>query len=358
MLLAYMAKLATQLRLKVAFKTDNRVKLMNEIISGVQVIKMYTWEKPFEKLVQKVRATEIKSLTYASYLKAIYSSSTVFTERATLFISILCFYLLGNVITADKIFSMAQFFNALQLSMAICFPLAVVLGAESLVSIKRLEKVLCLEEKKSCVEEHDQNGIVIKEVSASWTGAKKTLNIRGVEIREGELCAVIGPVGGGKSSLLHLCLGELNPDCGSLKVKGRISYASQEPWLFSSTVRQNITFGQLFDNNVYRNIVRVCALEKDFAEFTDGDATLVGERGVSLSGGQRARINLARAVYRDADVYLLDDPLSAVDTHVAKHLFNECINGYLKKKTRILVTHQLHFLKKADHIIVLNEVIG
>lgn len=126
--------------------------------------------------------------------------------------------------------------------------------------------------------------------------------------------------------------------------------------MFAATVRQNIIFGNKFDKKRYNEVIRACALEKDFRQFPDGDLTLVGDRGASLSGGQKARVNLARCVYRNADIYLLDDPLSAVDTHVSKHLYEECIKGYLGNKTRILVTHQVHHLKDVDNVIVLNNV--
>lgn len=169
-----------------------------------------------------------------------------------------------------------------------------------------------------------------------------------------------------------MLLGELAPTVGSIQIGGQISYASQEPWLFAASVRKNILFGNEYNSALYKKVTKACALESDFLQLAHGrlhsslnslrnvkipgDRTTVGERGVSLSGGQRARINLARAVYRQADVYLLDDPLSAVDTHVGKHLFDKCIIKHLKGKTRILVTHQLQYLKKADLIVVLNEV--
>ncbi|KYN37405.1 Multidrug resistance-associated protein 4 [Trachymyrmex septentrionalis] len=133
-----------------------------------------------------------------------------------------------------------------------------------------------------------------------------------------------------------------------------ISYASQEPWIFGDTIRDNM-FGQSYDRARYTQVANVCALTKDFRQFPQGDMTMVGDRGVSLSGGQRVRINLARAVYRQADVYLLDDLLSAVDTRVARHLYGKCITEYLHGKTRILVTHQLQFLKRSDHIVVLDR---
>lgn len=183
-----------------------------------------------------------------------------------------------------------------------------------------------------------------------------TLSDINLDIKPGTLCAVVGQVGAGKSSLLQLLLKELPLNHGKLDIFGNVSYSSQEPWLFVSTVRNNILFGLPYTKSRYKNIVKVCALERDFELFPNGDRTLVGERGVSLSGGQRARINLARAVYRQADIYLFDDPLSAVDTHVGKHLFEECILKYLGDKTRILVTHQLQFLKHADQIVIINNV--
>ncbi|KAJ8933696.1 hypothetical protein NQ314_013862 [Rhamnusium bicolor] len=362
----YLGKLTGKLRLKVANKTDIRVKLMSEIISGIQVIKMYAWEKPFEKVIKSARSTEIDDLTKTSYLRGIFSSCNIFIERATLCLTVVCYVLLGNVIIASKVFSMAQFFNILQLAMAILYPLAISHGAEAWVSVKRLQAFLVLEEKEqSNLENHNVKEIQLTNISAAWVPHSPVLNHINVHIPPDTLCAIVGPVGAGKSSLLQisfiilfelqLLLGELPPSSGKIYLGGEISYASQGPWLFASTVRNNIIFGQNYNKSRYNKIVKVCALEKDFEQFPQGDQTVVGERGVSLSGGQRARVNLARAVYRDADIYLLDDPLSAVDTHVGKHLFEECVIKYLKGTTRILVTHQLQYLKKADLIIVINE---
>ncbi|KAF0706159.1 putative multidrug resistance-associated protein lethal(2)03659, partial [Aphis craccivora] len=157
------------------------------------------------------------------------------------------------------------------------------------------------------------------------------------------------------SSLIQAILREL-PLCeGSISVSGTISYASQEPWLFNGSIQQNILFGSPMDHNRYKEVVKVCALKTDFKQLPYGDRSLVGERGVSLSGGQRARVNLARAIYKEADIYLLDDPLSAVDTHVGKHLFEKCIKDYLKEKTCILITHQIQYLSSVDQIVLMEN---
>jgi len=152
-------------------------------------------------------------------------------------------------------------------------------------------------------------------------------------------------------------LGELKPQGGTCRVSGKMSYASQVPWLFSDgTIRQNILCGLEFKAQRYQKVIKVTALEKDFSQLTYGDQTAIGERGVTLSGGQRTRISLARCLYVEADIYLLDDPLSAVDSVVGNHIFEEAINGFLNGKTRVFVTHQLQYLSKVDEILVLKKV--
>ncbi|XP_023241664.1 multidrug resistance-associated protein 4-like isoform X1 [Centruroides sculpturatus] len=170
-----------------------------------------------------------------------------------------------------------------------------------------------------------------------------------------ELLIVIGPVGSGKSSLLMSVLGEIPITSGEVSVKGKISYASQEAWVFNATVRENILFGEEYQEDKYRKVLHITALEKDISLFSKGDLTIVGEKGVIMSGGQKARINLARAIYVDADIFLLDDPLSAVDVPVAKHIFEKCIMEYMKDKICILVTHQIQFLNSACKILALKK---
>ncbi|KAI8429874.1 hypothetical protein MSG28_000366 [Choristoneura fumiferana] len=412
---SYMSKLAARLRMKTAHRTDERVRIMDEIINGMQVIKMYAWEKPFEKVVAMARKNEINCITQASYLRGVYLSFMVFTERLTLYITLLSYSLFGFQVTADIVFPLAQFYNTLQGTLSIIMSNAVSFLAEALISVQRLEAFMLFDEREDLrsvpdvdiaklvqsVENKRNNlsevdlrpntfkkidnegifnpgfvhneksvappalapqsispdvGVLIQDVSASWTeDGPITLRNLNISVPKGKLCAIIGSVGSGKSSVLQLLLNELRSTSGRIHLSGPLSYACQEPWLFVATVRQNILFGLPYNSKKYKEVVRVCALQKDFQQFPHGDQTLVGERGASLSGGQRARINLARAVYRQADVYLLDDPLSAVDAHVGRQLFDECINGYLRHATRVLVTHQLHYLKAADYIVIMNN---
>ncbi|KAG8235220.1 hypothetical protein J437_LFUL015912 [Ladona fulva] len=291
----WLGKKTSILRMKIALRTDERVRLMNEIITGIQVIKMYTWEKPFAKLVALARKKEIKEIRSASYIRGMYLSFVIFTTRLAIFCSVISYSLLGNYIRADKVFVLTSYYNILRQAMTVFFPQGIAQAAESSVSLKRLQKFLLYEENNleplSASLADNSRGIEIKDVVAKWSPnvSDNTLNKVSLDVKPGKLVAIIGPVGAGKSSLLHAILHELPLMSGSIKVGGRVSYASQEPWMFAGTVRQNILFGQEYDKTRYNHVVKVCALKRDFEQLPHGDATVVGERGVSLSGGQRAR---------------------------------------------------------------------
>ncbi|CAG2174237.1 unnamed protein product, partial [Oppiella nova] len=186
---------------------------------------------------------------------------------------------------------------------------------------------------------------------ALWDMLYDTLDNISIELRPGDLLAIIGPVGSGKSSFLMALLRELPVFKGNIHITGTVSYASQESWIFNDNIINNILFGMNYDECRYKRIIEVCALEKDLHVLPFGDKTLVGEKGVQLSCGQKARINLAR----NTDIVLMDDPLSAVDTGVAECIFDKCIMEYLFSKIRILVTHQIQFVRKATQILVLDK---
>ncbi|XP_005190477.1 probable multidrug resistance-associated protein lethal(2)03659 [Musca domestica] len=378
----FLGKKTSVLRLRTALCTDERVRLMNEIISGIQVIKMYAWEIPFGKMVDFARRKEMKAIRYVNYIRGMIGSFIMFISRISIFSSLVSYVLLGNFLTAEKAFVVTAYYGILRMTMTAYFPMAVAQVAETLVSFRRIQKFMLLDEVEASkgepkadgktipaiISENGKSvqvstvptkepGIVLKNVRAKWNpeAAENNLENVSLEFKEKQLIAVIGPVGAGKSTLIQTILGELQPTSGSVTVNGTVSYASQEPWLFTGTVRQNILFGQQMDKKRYNLTVKKCALERDFELLPYGDKTIVGERGASLSGGQKARINLARAVYRQADIYLLDDPLSAVDTHVGRHLFDQCMRQYLRDRTVILVTHQLQFLEQADVIVILDK---
>ncbi|XP_015437285.1 PREDICTED: multidrug resistance-associated protein 4-like [Dufourea novaeangliae] len=411
--------LSTNFRQASATLTDKRVQLMHELVTGIQVIKMYAWEKPFSSIINAVRAKEMKVIRNTSFVKAIYASMMMFSNRIIVYASLLFYVNTGNQLGPNVTFLLISYCELLQLIVAFFLPIGLMLLSETVVTIKRIEQFLLLDEQSNAetlptqrngfpaYEKSKKNGItgktvedvemknghsrtpvnkveeitpvavVLENVYANWVPEKlpPTLCNVSMEIRAGELFALVGSVGSGKSSILHLLLREISLGAGKVKfisypakeirnnklgyivqkLNLKVSYASQQPWLFSGTVRQNILFGLPYDRERYVAVTKACALTRDFQQFPYGDMTNVGENGLSLSGGQKARVNLARAVYRQADIYLLDDPLSAVDARVAKHLFQKCIREYLRGKTRVLVTHQVQFVKEAHTIAVMDR---
>ena len=198
--------------------------------------------------------------------------------------------------------------------------------------------------------------ILLESITCKARGSALLLDDVSLNFHGNQLIVITGAVGSGKSSLLTAILGELDSGIGErIEIDGNISYAPQTPWLVSGTIVQNILFGKCFNEAQYQNTIDACALEVDFDLLPDGDETFIGERGVSLSGGQQARINLARAVYSCADICLLDDPLSAVDAKVGRHIFEQCILGLLSNTLRILVTHRVDCFQHADRIVVLEN---
>ncbi|XP_038209551.1 uncharacterized protein LOC119830563 [Zerene cesonia] len=372
---AILTRLTASIRRKVAQRTDRRIKLMSEIINGIQVIKMYAWEKSFQKLVTLAREIEVSALKKSLFVRSVFLGFMMFAERTTLFITALTLILTGKLLTATILYPIKLYLNLIQMNLTFILPLAIASLSELGVSLNRIKEILVMDEREDLsilpkekyksrlsIMSGKSEGYVVEldNVSATWAEAEnasspfKLQNIS-LRLRKNKLCAVIGSVGSGKSSLLQVLLRELPVVSGKLRINGSVSYACQESWLYPATVRENITFGLPYDKQKYNEVCRVCCLLPDFKQFPYADLSLVGERGVQLSGGQRARINLARAIYREADIYLLDDPLSAVDANVGRQLFEECILGYLRGRTCILVTHQIHFIKAADTIVVLND---
>ena len=212
-------------------------------------------------------------------------------------------------------------------------------------------------QKHDEASQHIQPHVTLANVSCFWNAASECPALQNVSLSatRGQLVGITGPVGSGKTSLLMSLLGELPVFSGEVSCIGKIAYVSQTPWVYSGTLRENIIFGIPFIAEKYNKVIEVCDLEKDFKSFPKHDLTEIGQRGAILSGGQRARVSLARAIYSDAEIYLLDDPLSAVDAKVGKHLFDRCIREFLAERIRILVTHQSQALKYTDNIVMLQN---
>uniref|UniRef100_A0A670I614 Multidrug resistance-associated protein 4 n=1 Tax=Podarcis muralis TaxID=64176 RepID=A0A670I614_PODMU len=354
-------RLFSSLRSRTAAFTDIRIRTMNEVISGMRIIKMYAWEKSFADLVNNMRRKEISKVLKSSYLRGMNLASFFVASKITVFMTFMTYVLLGNQISASRVFVAVSLYGAVRLTVTLFFPAAVERASEAMVSIRRIKNFLILDEISEVnpqLKTGSENTLLhVQDLTCYWDKALElpTLQNISITVRPGELLIVIGPVGAGKSSLLSAVLGELSAAKGFTDVRGRIAYVSQQPWVFSGTVRSNILFGKEYHKEKYEKVLRVCALKKDMELLEDGDLTMIGDRGATLSGGQKARVNLARAVYQDAEIYLLDDPLSAVDAEVSRHLFEKCICQALHKKVTILVTHQMQYLRSANQILILKE---
>ncbi|KAK9869560.1 hypothetical protein WA026_003313 [Henosepilachna vigintioctopunctata] len=371
-------------------ESSTRLRIMNEIISGIQVIKMYAWENSFINLISSVRNKELKAVTKLNYVRNIFLSFSSICNHLSLFFTLCLLITMKETITSSKVYGLVLYYGVLNFIVSIMFILAISKSVEIWKTIKRLNEFLLKEEFEPISSSNGEEFITVQldDVEARWNSSTSLSNSHqhsngrvvpneskhketerlmnrnnsravlqniNLALKKGNLIGIIGPVGSGKSSLLQTILGELELTSGQMKVQDSVAYASQDAWTFAGTVRENILFGQKYDADRYKEVVKVCCLEKDFECFAEGDATLLGGRGSSLSGGQKSRINLARAVYRQRNIYLLDDPLSAVDIQVSKHIYQHCIEGFLKDKCRILVTHHTNHLRQCDHIVVLNQ---
>uniref|UniRef100_A0A673HVF0 ATP-binding cassette, sub-family C (CFTR/MRP), member 2 n=1 Tax=Sinocyclocheilus rhinocerous TaxID=307959 RepID=A0A673HVF0_9TELE len=320
---------------------DTRMKIVNDILNGIKVLKYYAWESSFEAQVQEIREKELKVMRKFAYLSSV---STFIFSCAPAIVSLVTFAVFvsvspDNILDAEKAFTSISLFNILRLPLAM-LPELISIMVQTTVSKKRLKKFLSGDDLDTMAVTRDDM-IILFSVS--------------LDIKPGRLVAVVGAVGSGKTSLISALLGELHSLRGRINIKGSVAYVPQQAWIQNTTLKDNILFGSNLDEEHYLSVVDACALGPDLDLLPGRDQTEIGEKGINLSGGQKQRVSLARAVYSSADVYLLDDPLSAVDSHVGKHLFERVIGpkGLLKDKTRILVTHGISFLPYVDEIIVL-----
>ncbi|CAG9865251.1 unnamed protein product [Phyllotreta striolata] len=350
---AYTAKIIRNLRLKMVRCTDERLQRMQEALSTIKTVKMYTWEKILADKIGETRMREMKIMLTGSYTKiAVMISSSL--EAKFAFYAILMLYLsVHNDMSAEDIFYAMKVFGSLRVSIAIVFSFGFSRLGEFSASLQRINHILELDELADFVDKpDDEPQIDFRDVSLTL-GDRKILRHVDLKLQVG-LNAVTGQLGGGKSSLIKVALRDF-PYEGEVRTRGRKSYASQDPWLFPSSIKQNILFGEKYDYDRYKAVVSACALDYDFDNLEKGDETIVADGGNNLSKGQQARVNLARCVYKDSDIYLIDDALTALDPKVQEHIFQHCIRGLLKDKCVVLITHNSRHIKKADRVVVMHD---
>ncbi|KAG8000099.1 Canalicular multispecific organic anion transporter 1 [Nibea albiflora] len=355
-----LATKARQIQIENMKFKDKRLKIMNEILNGIKILKLYAWEPSFQMQVDDIRGEELKVMRKFAYLSSV---STFIFSCAPALVSLATFAVFvgvskDNALTAEKAFTSISLFNILRFPLAM-LPMLIAAMVQTSVSRKRLEKFLAGEDLDSDIVRHDpsfNSAISICDGSFAWEKeAEPMLKNVSLDIKPGQLIAVVGAVGSGKSSLMSALLGEMHSTKGFINIKGSLAFVPQQAWIQNATLRDNILFGSPHEERRFQEVIHACALAPDLELLPGGDLTEIGEKGINLSGGQKQRVSLARAAYSQADIYLLDDPLSAVDSHVGKHLFEKVIgpNGVLKDKTRVLVTHGVSFLPYVDEIVVL-----
>ncbi|KAI8821599.1 P-loop containing nucleoside triphosphate hydrolase protein [Chytriomyces cf. hyalinus JEL632] len=384
----YVIKTLVSLRKTNAKKTDQRLRLTSETLSSIRVIKFFAWEDSFLERIIHIRMEELKAVVSGNMIRAGITASGFAIPVMAGVVTFIVYSVTSPVFDATVVFTALALFNqlrgplmwtpqmigswadtrvaltrihALLMSPESTFEPSVDADAEYAVTVTRGDFVW--ESAQDSGAHNESSGFIIKEgvTVEGATGVEPfdRITLHNIELRvpKGALVAIVGAVGSGKSSLLNATVGQLKPLNSDAKVvfNGSVGYAPQTAWIMNASLRDNILFGLPFDQERYDRAIDVCALRRDLEVLAGGDMAEIGERGINLSGGQKQRVSLARLVYFNSSIVLLDDVLSAVDAHVGKFIFNECICGELKDRTRLLVTHQLHFVPQCDIVVTMKN---
>ncbi|KAK8304343.1 hypothetical protein V6Z12_D04G215600 [Gossypium hirsutum] len=354
-----------RLHSKIMEAKDSRIKVTSETLKSMRVLKLHSWEPTFLNKLLQLRETERNWLK--KYLYTCSAVAFLFWASPTL-VSVITFgvcILLETPLTSGTVLSALATFRILQ-EPIYNLPELISMIAQTKVSFDRIQEFLGEEDQRKFITSSGpkESGVAveIKAGEYAWDSSSQSLKNPTIKITEkmkimkGYKIAICGSVGSGKSSLLCSILGEIPRISGAvIKVYGKKAYVPQRPWVQTGTIRENILFGKDMDDAFYERVLEACALNQDIEMWDNKDMSVVGERGMNLSGGQKQRIQLARAVYSDSDIYILDDPFSAVDAHTGTHLFKKCLKGLLSEKTVIYATHQLEFLDAADLVLVMKD---
>lgn len=366
----FLAKKMAAIQKDLMQKKDTRMKIVGEWLSNMKVLKLYNWENKLAERVYKARANEMDLLI--KMFK--YMIGVIFlnwgTRNYLIMAVLISMTLSGITLTPGDVFAGTAVIGILNMSIRL-IPDLLNNFIQSLVSFTRIQEFLQCKEIINYVQKSESDySIDVNSASFTWdlpeenpSGELKEIKLVlkdiDLKVKKGHIVAVVGKVGSGKSSLIQALIQNLNlvktSETTHVAISGSVSYVSQESWIQNKTIKENILFGSEEDQGKYLEVLKVCQLEADLEILPAGDLTEIGEKGINLSGGQKTRVAIARAVYADSDLFLLDDPLSAVDAHVGSEIFHNCFKSYLSSKTILLVTNNQQFLPYVDNIIMMHE---
>ncbi|CAH0557789.1 unnamed protein product [Brassicogethes aeneus] len=351
----FLGKKMAQLKMATVKKTDERIQSTQEALSAIKIIKMYAWDLFFYTNISESRKEEVVKMKHLFYVRALGMILPLLNSKISLYLLLMTYVWLGNQVDAPTIFFVITCYNSsLRSYLLNTIPLGIISLSDVNASLKRLNYVLSAEELKETSGTIYLEPLVYLNKIAVKVEEKEILSYVSLKIQSG-LNIISGECGSGKTTLIKTIIKELPISKGILNIQGTISYSPEDPWIFPSTIKQNILFGQPYNEARYKDILKVCCLNKDLQTLLNGDNTLVTDKGANLSTGQKARVSLARACYKDCDIYLFDDSLKALDTNVSNYVFHQCFKGFLKDKIIIFVSNNIHFIKLADNQIILNK---
>ncbi|KAG2378904.1 hypothetical protein C9374_008052 [Naegleria lovaniensis] len=380
-LLALLARWLSKIETAVSSFRDDRVKTMSEILNGIRIVKFFAMEDGMKEKVHESRSKEYNGLQKGAIVRNLQQFVSVFVSIAGSSVTFICYHYFGGELTISSMFTGLVLFENIR-NPLFHYPTFLSLAVSSYVSAKRIGDFLYADELSHLPHDHaniaqlpshhqsskedgytltdDSIAIQFKKATITWNDESdavlKNINLT---LKKGKLYCIIGHTGVGKSSLFSTIYGDTIIKEGSLHVhpSSKIALSDENPWMINGSVRDNIIFDKSlpFDHERYQQILDVCQLRDDLEEFQNYDMSEIGYSGINLSLGQKHRISLARACYSNADIILMDSSLNSVDARLCKKIFKECIQDYLKDRTRILITHSLQLLEMADEVIVLDK---
>jgi len=357
------SKQFSQLRKRTMKSTDERLQLINELIHGCQIIKMSNWEKAIEQRIHRSRQNEMKHIRQSSLLRSLNISLSFSTLPLVCLSTFLSTWFLNRSLLTEDIFVALAFFVMVRVPLTVTLPNVIEKLSEAIISAKRIDQFMSIETlptiQQTMSNDNSMNELIrMKNATFQWKSSPTLFQIN-FKVERGEFIGIKGSVGSGKSTLFNAILNQIKLIDGKFELNtSSISYCPQLPWIYSDTIRANILFGKPMNEQRYKQVIDACCLNIDFEQFGSiGDLLMIADKGGNLSGGQKTRITLARALYVDAQLYLFDDPFSSIDTNLCQYLFEQAIGrqSFLKDKSRIVITHHTQFLNDVDQLWMMND---